>query len=185
MNRHERAAILKPLVDRLCVSHCWVRGKNGPRHVNEPFTAVSLSEHCAGTRVFGLCPIAPGESTCRVAVLDLDSHKGEVEWPSMVAVANRIAVTLECDGYHPVQFRSSGGQGIHIYLVWPVDEPQDAHSVRGYLRGVLAQCGLTEGAGGLVKGQVEVFPKQDEVPADGVGSMVILPLSPATKSEIL
>jgi hypothetical protein len=53
------------------------------------------------------------------------------------------------------------------------------------LRTILDACGLAPGTAGVSKGQVEVFPKQDEVPADGFGSMFVLPLSPATKSELL
>lgn len=179
--RDERAAIVRPLVERCHTGHCWVKTANGPRRIDEPFTEVKLSEHVMGGNAYGLCPIVPGESTTCVAVLDLDSHKGEMPWPEMRRAADTIAVALEMDGYAPTLFRSSGGHGIHIYLLW--DDPQDAYSVREMLRGVLANCGFVSGTAGVANKEIEIFPKQDAVPVDGFGSMFILPL--AGRSELL
>jgi hypothetical protein len=92
-----------------------------------------------------------------------------------------IAYMLEQEGHSPILFRSSGGKGIHLYLLW--DQPQDAYSVRVMLTELLAFFELKPGTGGVAKGQVEVYPKQDAVPADGFGSMFILPF--AGKSELL
>ena len=125
--------------------------------------------------------MSPGESTTRLALLDLDSHKGEVPWDAMRSLADRICDTLSLDGYVPTMFRSSGGSGIHIFLLW--DDPQDAYSVRAMLCDMLALLGLRSGTKGVVKGQVEVFPKQDEIGPGEYGSQFILPL--AQKSEWL
>src|SRR5690606_40948627 len=57
------------------------------------------------------------------------------------------------------------------------DEQQDAYSVRATLCDILAACGFTNGTSGVAAGQVEVFPKQDAVPADGYGNMFVLPLA--------
>jgi len=183
LNRQERVDALWPLVDRCHLGHCWIRTSNGPRLIREAFTPGFLNEHATGSNVYGLCPIAPGSSTTRVACLDFDSHKGETPWPDMMRIVDTVVFALETEGYAPVVFRSSGGSGVHLYLVW--DAPQDARSVREMLRVVLDACGFTSGTAGVSKGQVEVFPKQDEVPADGYGSMFVLPLSPATQSELI
>lgn len=183
MNRQQIVEALWPLVDRCHTGHCWVKGKNGPRAIDEVFDPPKLNEHAAGNTVYGLCPIKPGESVTRVACLDFDSHKGETPWQQMRNVADTVAMCLELDAFMPVMFRSAGGSGIHLYLVW--DSPQDAHSVRKMLAGVLGACGLKSGTHGVHRQEVEIFPKQDEVPADGYGSMFILPLSKATKSELL
>jgi hypothetical protein len=175
----QKLEALRPLVERMHTGHCWRKTKDGPRRIAEPFDAMKLNEHAAGTNAYGLCPIAPGTSTTRVACLDLDSHKGEVPWDEMDGAAAVIADVLIRQGMHPHEFRSSGGQGVHIYLVW--DEPQDAYSVREILRSVLEVCGFKPGTGGVAKREVEIFPKQDSVPADGSGSMFILPF--AGKSE--
>jgi hypothetical protein len=179
--REKKAALLRPLVQRMHLGHCWVKTKDGPRRIDEPFTEVKLSEHVMGSAAYGLCPIAPGTSTTMVACFDLDSHKGETPWRDMVETAGLIVTSLEMDGYWPTVFRSSGGSGIHIIVTW--DHPQDAYSVREWARAHLAGCGLTVGTKGVAALQVEVFPKQDSVPADGYGSMFILPLS--GKSELL
>lgn len=177
----QKVAVLAPLVERMHRGHCWIKGDNGPRRISEPFTEFMLAEHCAGRKAYGLCPIAPGGSTTQVALLDFDSHKGETPWPEMLRIAGDVAFVLEQDGYAPILFRSSGGQGIHLYLVW--DTPQDAYSVRKLLADTLAGLGLKPGAGGVANKQVEVFPKQDSVPVDGFGSMFILPF--AGKSELI
>ena len=125
---------------------------------------------------YGLCPIAPGTSTTRVALFDFDSHKGEVSLDDMIAHAERVRAALRLAS---TMFTSSGGKGIHLYIVW--DEPQDAYSVRQHMRDVLERCGFKPGTGGVVKGEVEIFPKQDSVPADGFGSMFILPFAGSSK----
>lgn len=176
-----KVAAMTPLVERMNRSHCWLKTTDGPRRLAEPFTEFMLAEHCAGRKAYGLCPIVPGESSCRVACLDLDSHKGETPFEEMQDIAQSIAFLLEQEGHAPHLYRSSGGHGIHIYLMWA--EVQDAYSVREMLRGVLAALGYTNGAGGVAAKQIEIFPKQDEVPNDGFGSMFVLPGS--GKSEPL
>lgn len=141
----------------------------------DPLTDERIAKHLNGGPARGCCPMKPGESTTMVAVLDLDSHKGEVEWAKMCEVAQTILDLMELLGYSAQVFRSSGGKGIHIYLVW--DTPQDAYSVREFLKGVLDACGFTDGTKGVAAGQIEIFPKQDEVDVDGHGSQVILPLA--------
>lgn len=177
----EKVAALMPLVERLHRGHCWIKTADGPRRISEPLNDFKIAEHVAGRKAYGACPIAPGESTCRVACLDLDSHKGETPWPQMLKIAGEFTYWLQQIGYEPIKFRSSGGLGIHIYLLW--DEPQDAYSVRSALTSMLEAFGYKPGAGGVAKKQIEIFPKQDSVPADGFGSMFILPGS--GKSELL
>ncbi len=177
LTREQKVAVLRPLVDRLCLTHCW----RDHRHVDEPFTAARLNEHVTGAHKYGLCPIAPGESTCRVALLDLDSHKGDVPFGEMRREADVLAFALEDEGLQPRLWRSSGGNGIHILMTWA--QPQEAYSVRQLLMRAIASCGFTNGTGGVGARQLEVFPKQDAVPADGFGSMFVLGY--AGKSEPL
>lgn len=167
------ADILAMLAKRMHLGHCWNKTVDGPRRLDLAFTRQLLSDHVAGHAVYGLCPIAPGSSTCQVACLDLDSHKGEVAFERMEEIANDLALSLSLDGHSSHIFRSSGGSGIHIYLTWAT--PQDAYSVREMLRRILAEHNLKSGTKGVAHGEVEIFPKQDAVPADGFGSMFILP----------
>ena len=139
----------------------------------QPLTQERLLVHLADGPARGLCAIRAGESTTRVALLDLDSHKGETPWSEMVAVAQRLIEALAARGLVAHPWRSRGGRGIHLIMVW--DEPQAAHAVRTLLTEVLRECGLKPGTHGVGAGEVEVFPKQNRVPPEGFGSMFILP----------
>lgn len=169
----QKVAALLPLVDRMCRSHCWAKGPKGPRYTPEKLDDFKLAEHVEGRKAYGACPITPGESTTRTALLDLDSHKGETPWSEMLETARNVAFALEQEGYTPILFRSSGGRGVHIYLVW--DRPQDAFSVRAMLADVIGALGFENGDGGIGNHEIEVFPKQNEVALDGCGNMWILP----------
>ena len=163
--------------------HCWrgahwVKAPGGPRCVKEPLKKAHLAAHVGGKAGVGLAPITPGESTTRIAVLDFDSHKGEVTWEAMSEkVREVIRVLCEGEGMPraPIAFRSSGGKGIHVVMLW--DEPQDAYSVRETLARALSAVGLKSGTKGVKHGEVEIFPKQDSVPLGGFGNMFILPLT--------
>ena len=156
----------------------WQLTPKGPYRIAAPLQKQHLEEHVAGTMPVGLSPIAPGTSTTRIALLDFDSHKGEVDWPSLTAVAARVDRELAARELYADAYRSRGGKGIHLYLYW--GEPQDAYSVRALLTDILHQCGLANGTKGVARGQVEIFPKQDSVPEDGYGNMFILPLAGAS-----
>lgn len=121
----------------------------------------------------GIGFISPGQSTTRLALLDLDAHNGETSFEDMLATADRLCAGLEAVGLRPISFRSSGGSGIHIWMVW--DTPQDAHSVRHQLGGVLEKAGFTDGTGGVASGEVEVFPKQDRVAIGKNGNLAVIP----------
>jgi AAA domain-containing protein/primase-like protein/TOTE conflict system primase-like protein len=167
-------ALLAPLVSRVRTDVHWKKGKGAPPFmVKVPLTDEYLHLHLTGGTARGVCPIKAGESTTRVAVLDLDSHKGETSWAGMGTAVESLRFTEF--GLNPIVFSSSGGKGIHVYLVW--DEPQDAYSVRSLLRTVLDIAGFTDGAGGVAKGQIEIYPRQDSVHLDGFGNMFILPYS--------
>ncbi len=168
-------AALQPLVRRVRTDVTATKSNGRMAWTREPLTQKLLAHHVNGGPARGVCPIKAGESVTMVALLDLDSHKGESTWDEMAEAAQQVADALEQAGLRPVPFRSSGGRGIHIYLLW--DAPQDAYSVRCALRDVLAGLGYKDGAGGVRAGQIEVFPKQDSVAPDGFGNQFILPLA--------
>ena len=170
-----------PLLKRVCLTHHWYRD-DAKRwvHIQSPFR--HANGH-ASSRPFGLCPISPGTSTTRVALLDLDNHDGALPAEAVDAAAQRLAEFLQADGYRANTIVSSGGNGRHLYLLW--DSEQDAYSVRQYLRAVLLRAGYTSGAGGLAKSQVEIFPKQDAVSPGTWGSMFALPFAKGTASRWL
>src|SRR5690554_180116 len=131
---------LTPLLKRVRRDICRVaRPGKAPLMSKERLTRQKIEKHLNGGPFFGAAFILPGTSTTRVGLLDLDSHKGEVPWNEMVALAGKLCHTLEGHGCHPMVFRSSGGLGVHIYLLWEYD--QDAYSVRQFLTAVLADHG--------------------------------------------
>jgi hypothetical protein len=168
---------LRPLTDRVRVDVTAVRRLGeAPTWTAQPLTAERVARHLNGGPARGVCPIRAGESVTLVGLLDFDSHKGETDWAGMSAAVAKVVDELEFVwGMAPMLFRSSGGRGVHLILLW--DEPQDCYSVREFLRRVLASCGLRDGTSGVVAGTVEVFPKQDEVALGRHGSMFILPLA--------
>lgn len=151
---------------------------------HDALTPERMARHLNGGPARGVCPIKEGESVTMVGVLDFDSHGGETPWHAMCFAAVAVAEAMQLAyGLHPVAFRSSGGRGIHLIVMW--DLPQDAHSVRETLRQVLEGVGLHSGSGkrGVADGLVEIFPKQPEVKVGGRGNQFILPLAGA--SELL
>lgn len=172
---------LRPLVERVRNDVTAIKGDKGVAWVNEPLSVGVLRQHINGGQRRGVGLIKPGESTTRVAVIDLDSHKGESTWDEMAAAAEHVAGELIMRGLPTNPWRSGGGNGVHLILLW--DEPQDAYSVRQELADALADCGFEEGTGGVAKGQVEIFPKQDSVAEGKFGNQFFLPLG--GKSEPL
>lgn len=170
---------LAPILARVNRKFCWVKTENGPRRIDDPLDDARVESHLAGKRAFGACPMEPGTNTTRLALYDLDSHKGETPWSEMLQAAAHIVTALTERGLKPRMFRSSGGAGIHIFVLW--NTPQDSYSVRELMRDVLNDCMFKPGTGGIKDNEVEIFPKQDDIPANGYGSMFILPW--AGKSE--
>jgi predicted P-loop ATPase len=175
MNKQLLVDALAPIVSRVVTSHCWKKHDGKLSHIKQALTPAKLAHHVNGGPAYGAAQIQPGSSTTLVALLDLDSHKGETPWHEMQSTALRIMDACLEFGGCCIPFRSSGGAGLHLYLLW--DTPQDAYSVRYGLRSILGRCALKEGTAGLVAGEVEIFPKQNSVPVDGFGNMAVLPLA--------
>lgn len=167
-------AALEPVLSRVDRSHSWKRPPGAkPFHTEEALSPGALSQHVSTNTARGACPILRGTSETRIALFDLDSHDGATDWHGMTVATASIASAMARHGLQPIAWRSGGGRGIHLFAVW--DQPQDAHSVRQRLSAILAECGFRSGTGGVCANEVEIFPKQDAVPADGCGSMFILP----------
>lgn len=153
----------------------WVKRPGGPVCIKTPLTKGMLQRHCDAGPAVGLAPITPGTDVTSIALIDLDDHEKKLPWQLMAAHARNISERLRGEGMVPIPFRSSGGHGIHLIMLWA--EPQDAYSVRTLIAAVLQEGGIAVGTKGVDQHQAEVFPKQDRVEADGFGSMFILPMS--------
>ena len=178
-----RIAALQPLVRRVRTDvTARKNAAGGSLWTTDPLTAERLARHMNGGPARGVALIKPGESTTFGGLLDFDSHKGRVTWPEMSAAVGRVldVLTLALSA-EPIAFRSSGGSGVHVYVLW--EFPQEARDVRRWLWRALDLAGLKPGVGGVERGEVEVFPKQDSVPVGGFGNQAILPF--AGRSEWL
>lgn len=169
------ARALDPIVRRVRTDVTAIKVRHGSRWTTQALNENTLAMHLNGGPARGVCPIKAGESVTMLAVLDLDSHRGETPWDEMLAHTLRVCQALADHDAAPIVWRSSGGRGVHIMLLW--EHPQDAYSVRMYLRAVLATVGLEDGATGVARGTVEVFPRQDSVEIGGFGNQFILPLA--------
>jgi len=174
---------LRPLLSKLRTDKTALKKPKEKSSIwtDQKLTKTLLINHLKGIGYRGCCPIKAGETTTQVGLFDLDSHGGETSWDDMVKVALLLCEKLSENNLHPIPFRSSGGKGIHIYLVW--DSPQDAYSVRKLIGDILTSIDYKNGANGVSRGEIEVFPKQNEVAVGGSGSQFILPL--ANQSEPL
>jgi putative DNA primase/helicase len=176
-SKSQKRELLRPITDRARQDRC-AKKLNGemPKWAFYPLDENRIKDHLDGNIGCGIGFIKPGESVTQLALFDLDSHYGETPFSVMLETADRLCAGLEVVGLRPAPFRSSGGSGVHLWLKW--DTPQDAHSVRHLLAGVLDKAGFSNGAGGVGKGQVEVFPKQDVLTLNGPGSdgnMAVIP----------
>lgn len=178
--------ILEPVASRVRRDVSAIRGSDGGMYKSDDgLTRARLLSHImsgaglsGGGVTRGAYLIKPGEHVCRAAVLDLDDHDGSMGWDQAVRVAARLLRASGRLGLAGHPWRSRGGSGVHIWYLWETD--QDARSVRARLGEVLSSCLLHPGTGGLGAGEVEVFPKQDAVPAGGYGNQVWLPLGGAS-----
>jgi len=167
---------LAPLLSRVRTDATAVKKPDGTTAwTRDALTKALMLKHFDGAPARGVCPVKAGDDRTAVALLDFDSHKGETPWEGMVDAARRVTETAEVFGLHGTAFRSSGGRGVHLVFLWK--KPQDAASVRAALTEVLDACGFKNGASGVSRGTVEVFPKQDSVDIDGFGNQFILPFS--------
>ena len=173
------AALLSVLIEiakharQDCYAAFDLKHGSGYRLVRSPVSDDVVRRHLSGVAPIAVYPVA--ERATRVAVLDIDNHDGALTWNEVVARTLPLLGDLIGAGLKPVCFRSSGGSGIHVWLFWQT--PQSARLVRRFLAKALARQGLRAGMRGIAAGEVEVYPKQDEVAEAGVGNPIALPLA--------
>lgn len=162
----------------------WKRDPSGaPRFIRDVYLRdIDIQRHIddPGGRT-GLAFIAPGESTCRTALFDLDDHARKLKTQDVIRHGLALAHAARMHGLKAWLNTSSSGRGVHVRFFW--QEPQDAHSVRALLAKIAEGCNLRPGTKGLEHGEVEVFPKQDRVEPGGYGNMAWLPFN--SESQLL
>jgi hypothetical protein len=132
----------------------------------------------AGRFRIGSYSPAPGDSTTVYGVIDCDGggrHSAALKDP--LGVALQILVAAERLGLPAYLERSGGGRGWHVWFFF--DGPVPAAKVRRLLFALILTDAVLEDGKTLADAQanrgIEVFPKQDKIPADGTGNMIWLP----------
>ncbi len=138
-----------------------------------PLTRDAVAAHLTGEQPIAIY-LFNGEAT-RLAALDIDNHGKELTWQEVAKRTLPLVEDLRKRGLSPFVVRSGGGAGIHIWLVWR--EPQSCRNARRLLARILRKHGFKPGTGGIVKGEIEVYPKQDKIAADKFGNPLALPFS--------
>ena len=128
--------------------------------------------HLANAPNYGFYVI--DENKTRALVFDLDDHDNELPFRDVAEKAKLIVKLLMSSSLKPIMFRSGGGAGVHVWVIF--EKPQSAGKVRAYALQVLGQLALGSGTKGLTHRQVEIFPKQDSVEPNALGSLIALPL---------
>lgn len=175
---------LKPLTDRLWKGNFGIKtfhsdGSATHRWAHRLPTDQDFKDHLTTNILMGLGQIAPGESTTRVAIIDIDDKKEEILLEKKIALVKSIIVALKSQNIFAHPFTSSSGTGFHLIMLW--HEPQEAKFVIQCITRALSECSLKKGREGLIANQVEIFPQNDYVPKNGLGGYVILPLGGKSK----
>lgn len=134
-----------------------------------------LLRHLANKTNIAFYLMTPGTSVTHLAVLDLDDHARELSWKEIKKTAAKIIKKANRQGLNAWTIRSGGGQGIHIWFRW--DEPQSAADVRRLLSALLESLGFKNGTKGIAAREIEIFPKQNEVSSEGMGSLIAAPFA--------
>lgn len=159
----------------------WVnpQGQTGYHPVREPFNVRVVRNHLLGNHTVGIYPIRL-DNTVNFMAFDLDlsrslvdrSGPGRPEWDRTMAHLEaygwtllRLAAERGLTGY----LEDSGSKGRHVWFFFA--EPLQA----GFARR-LGQALLREAGAPPVDVAVELFPKQSQLPPNGLGNLIKLPL---------
>ena len=118
-----------------------------------------MLSHLNGEFGVGICPVNT-EGKCSAGVIDIDYYKGKIR--KMLDIIREYQLPL-------LPFRSKSG-GLHCYLF--LSKSNSAKNVREVLSQVVKIFSLDKMYG---EQKVEIFPKQDKITAEGMGSAVTLP----------
>jgi hypothetical protein len=124
--------------------------------VRRPLTLIQYRLHLAGKLRLGVYPLLPDGHTCFLA-LDFDG-------PGADCSARRVFERALHHGLS-LAWEISKSRGVHLWLFFA--EPVPARDARSLGRVLLDEA----------KASAEIFPKQDRLPAGGLGNFIWLPFS--------
>ena len=136
-----------------------VKTKTKIIQVRENVDADLMLSHLNGEFGVGICPVNT-EGKCNFGVIDIDVYKGKIR--KMLDIIREYQLPL-------VPFRSKSG-GLHCYLF--LSRGVSARTIRDTLSLIIKVFSLDKMYG---EQKVEIFPKQDKVTAESMGSSITLP----------
>ena len=159
----------------------WVdnTGRSGYMPVHKPLSPDDVQSHLQGKTTLGLY-LMRSDNTVKVGVIDIDLTKQTIneqcqpfdtwsEWEALVQKeAHKLRDISKGLGI-PVYVEDSGWKGRHLWFFF--SQPIRAAEVREFLKEILRIAG--EPPAGI---HWEIFPKQDYVSKDALGSLIKLPL---------
>lgn len=159
----------------------WVnpQGQTGYTPVREPFNIRVARNHLLGNHTVGIYPVRL-DNTVNFAAFDLDLAKGLVErsgpgrpdWETAMAAleqhARRLVLCARERGLEPC-LADSGSKGRHIWFFFA--EPLRAGEARRLLQALDREV-----APPPLNVNIEIFPKQSNLPPNGLGNLIKIPL---------
>jgi hypothetical protein len=143
-------------------------GRSGYAPIRHEVTDAELLAHLTGEKILGTYPLLP-DGTVKAIILDVDGPNTEERGRAAAfQVTNRLAQSLCQRGNAPI-WVDSGGKGYHLWRCFK--SPVEAKGLReGMTHWLDSFRPFPEGV------MVELFPKQDQLHSDGLGSLIRLPL---------
>lgn len=159
-------------------AHQWIDQKNrcGYFPIREPLSDKEVSAHLSGDLTLSLY-LLRSDDTVKMMVIDIDVNKNALARRSeekgildkaICEDAEKIRMVAE-KASCPVYVEDSGYKGRHIWFFF--SEPMKAGDVRRFAKEIIKKVG--EPPLNIYR---EIFPKQDQVAKDGLGSLIKLPL---------
>jgi len=140
-----------------------------------PLDEFRLVEHILGLTTIGVYLLLP-EGKCKFGVIDLDDHDGQADLDMAPLILGSRIVEVGAEyGLTLWLEKSGGGKGAHVWLF--LEEWTEAKKVREVLHGLIRAAGIKHTK------EIEVFPKQDVLGADGLGNLIALPFQGPAMAE--
>lgn len=142
----------------------------------QQFTPDHVAEHLAGFASYGTYVIRPEDNTVSYIVFDLDITD-EVALATIAGLAEAMLLKAtggDLDSHKALLCEFSGNKGYHVWLFF--DEPIPAAEARRWVSAEFMPSWREAAHENGWPGDLEVFPKQDNVPENGYGNLVKIPL---------
>lgn len=147
------------------------RGKKYEK-ISRMLTDADITAHLTTASSASIYPLV-GNYT-QIGVFDVDDHEELAGWKSVESYTQRITNALDSRSVHYAVYRSGGGQGIHVWVLWR--SPQPANLARRFLTQIREEVVLSGTSENWEHVVCELFPKQDAGGEKG-GNCISLPFS--------